>query len=227
VQTNLSAVKDELKRQLPDVEQVRVDNMEGKLNAAEMVLSQAGHSRETRQRHLHEAFRACLEVLWFYWPSRALEACYGIPAPNADSPGPLKAWVQSTEEFLAMETTRYVSHFFVHLRNLVNALILGTLLLLLTLTLYPFQPQGLLLVYVVVQLVAVGVAVMWLLVGVNRNELMSRLAGSTPNRFTPDLNFYQATAQYILPVVGLLMVQFPVVGSYIRSILEPLLRIIR
>ena len=64
------------------------------------------------------------------------------------------------------------------------------------------------------------------LVQLNKDELISRLTGTTPNRFTPDLSFVSGSMTYILPIVGGLMVQFPAVSNAVYSVLEPILHII-
>jgi hypothetical protein len=64
-------------------------------------------------------------------------------------------------------------------------------------------------------------------VQVNRNELVSRIMRSTPNRFTPDLGFLKGATTYVLPIVGGLMVQFPFFASGLRALFEPLLHVIR
>ncbi len=175
-------------------------------------------------------FLKCLRILRPVWDSRPLAERYGPTAP-ADTDKtvtpPAGDWLKMAEDYLAIEITFYLSQFFVHLRNLLNALTIGALLLLLTVSLYPFQPQGLLLVCVVVLLSAVAGVAVWVLVGINRDEVMSHLAGNTPNKFTPDVNFLREIVQYVVPVLGLVMIQFPAVGSFVRSLVEPLLRVIR
>ena len=65
------------------------------------------------------------------------------------------------------------------------------------------------------------------LVQLNRDELISRITRSAPNRFTPDLSFLHGTTAYVLPILAGLMVQLPLVTSTLRSLLDPLFHILK
>jgi hypothetical protein len=187
---------------------------------------------------LRDAFGACLHLLHFFWQSRTFQQKYAVPtdtaggaparsdvaAGAADTADPLQEWIACAEEYVAIVITRYLSQFFAHLRNLLNAMVLCAFLLLLIITLYPFHPGTLMLIYAITLLGADAAVAVWVLVAINRDEVMSHLAGSTPNRFTPDLTFLREIVQYVVPVLGLMMVQFPAVSSFVRSVLDPLLR---
>ena len=180
----------------------------------------------------------CLVVLHSIWPAHSMDEAYG-GAPEGKEPGskpallglpegdPVREWVQAAEDFTATWVVRYLSQFFAQLRNLLTSLTVGSLLLILAAVTYPFRPQRLLLVVLTALAGAVVVFIVVFLVQFNRNELISRITRSTPNRFTPDLRFVNATVTYVLPIIGGLMVQFPFFASGIRSLAEPLLHIIR
>lgn len=65
------------------------------------------------------------------------------------------------------------------------------------------------------------------LVQLNRDELISRITRSTPNRFTPDITFLHGTLTYVLPIVAGLMMQVPFVTSTLRSLFDPLFHILK
>src|SRR5262249_6651793 len=140
---------------------------------------------------------------------------------------PAREWVAAAEDFVAIEIIRYVSQFFMQLRNLLTSLTVGSLLLLLAAAVYPFHPQSLLLLFLITLTGCVAAAMIVFLVQINRDELASRIARSTPNRFTPDFAFLQSTATYVLPIVGALMVQFPFFSAQLRAFAEPIFHIIR
>jgi hypothetical protein len=133
-------------------------------------------------------------------------------------------WVQLAENFVATQAVLYVSQFFVQLRNLLLSVTIGTLLLLLAATSYPFQPQSLLVVYLLVMVGVVTVGTVSVLVQINRNSFVSRLSNTTPERFTPDWAFLTSFATYVLPLLGVLAVQLS--GSF-RTWLEPVFRILK
>jgi hypothetical protein len=183
--------------------------------------------------------RKCLVVLAGLWPAHSMEEAFGrspreTKPPSADAKflslpdgHPVREWAVMAEDFVAVEVIRYLSQFFVQLRNLLTSLTVGSLLLLLAAVSYPFRPQSLLLVFLTLLAGTVAAFIAVFLVQVNRDELISRIMRTTPNRFTPDIGFVQATVAYVLPIVGGLMVQFPFFTSGLRSLLEPLWHIIR
>jgi hypothetical protein len=185
-----------------------------------------------------EAARKCLVVLHSLWPFHSVDEAFG-GTPQGKKPGaralflglpegdPVREWVRAAEDFVAAWVVRYLSQFFAQLRNLLTSLTVGSLLLLLAGVSYPFRPQSLLLVVLTTLCGAVAIFIVVLLVQVNRNELISRIRRSTPNRFTPDLSFLQGATAYVLPIVGGLMVQFPFFASGLRGLFEPLLHVIR
>jgi hypothetical protein len=141
-----------------------------------------------------------------------------------DERAPVWEWVQLAENFVATQAVLYVSQFFVQLRNLLLSVTVGTLLLLLAATSYPFQPQSLLVVYLLVMVGVVTVGTVSVLVQINRNPFVSRLSNTTPERFTPDWAFLSSFGTYVLPLLGVLAVQLS--GSF-RTWLEPVFRILK
>jgi hypothetical protein len=197
---------------------------------------------------LSETARKCLLVLHSLWPAHSMDEAFG-GAPQEEKSGaaatpqgkagaappflslpegdPVREWARPAEDFVAAWVVRYLSQFFAQLRNLLTSLTVGSLLLILAAVTYPFRPQSLLLVVLTALTGAVAVFIVVFLVQVNRNELISRITRSTPNRFTPDLGFVHGATTYVLPIVGGLLVQFPFFASGLRSLFEPLLHVVR
>jgi hypothetical protein len=233
---------DALRNDLPDQDKNKVDRLERVLKVSETLPPTSdglsGKNIDEMSRQLRETFSVVLPLLAVFWQHRSLSDKYTLPAagpraadakPDSDKPpqagpSPVRVWLDCAEDFVAVEITRYLSQFFAQLRNILNAVVLGAFLMLLTITVYPFHPQSLLLLYLVILLGAVVVLAVWVLVAINRDEVMSHISGNAPNQFTPDLAFFKQIGQYVVPILGLLAVQFPAVGTFIRSMLEPLLR---
>jgi hypothetical protein len=188
---------------------------------------------------LNRNARKCLCVLSHLWPAHSMAEAFGHPPTDGKptKPGkaflslpadnPFREWAIAAEDFVAVEIIRYISQFFVQLRNLLTSLTLGALLLLIAAATYPFRPQYLLVLLLTSLAAAVAVFIVAFLVQVNRDELVSRITRTTPNRFTPDLGFLQATGHYVLPIVGGLLLQFSFFTSGLRAMLTPLFHIIR
>lgn len=64
------------------------------------------------------------------------------------------------------------------------------------------------------------------LVQVNRDELISRINRSTPNRFTLDMAFVQSIGIYVLAIVGALLVEIPFFSSIFWPLFEPFMQLL-
>lgn len=183
----------------------------------------------------------CLQVLYPLWSLHTMAEAFGKTAPGGEAtekPGaargflslpegdPIREWIVAAEDFVAIEIIRYLSQFIVQLRNLLTCLTLGSLLLVLAATVYPFFPQHKLLLFLTFLAGSIAVFILTFLVQLNRDELISRITRSAPNRFTPDLSFLHGTTAYVLPILAGLMVQLPLVTSTLRSLLDPLFHIL-
>lgn len=134
------------------------------------------------------------------------------------------AWVRQAETVAATQVVVYLSQFFVQLRNLVWAAVVTSSLLLMAATSYPFHPEKLLLIGLI-GLSGAGMAgVMYVLVEMNRDEVVSRVTKSTPGKFSLDSGFLGSFFTYIVPAAGIMTAQLS--GSF-RWALEPLLRVMK
>jgi len=153
------------------------------------------------------------EWLRQYWPESRIEVSAKEDAPKATSgeatwfPVAMyrapavdpKTRIPDAELFLAVQTVLYLGIFFVHLRKLAISAIYTMLLLLLAATIYPFQPEGWIMSLMAGLSVTVAVVIGHVLVQVNRNELVSRIAGNEPNKFTPDWTFLWSNLALLAP----------------------------
>jgi hypothetical protein len=193
-------------------------------------------------KDVHDLVSRCLRVLSHFWPVHTADEAFGktehaggtaehaadISAFGALPEGEgIRQWLAAAEEFVAMEIIRYISQFIVQLRNLLVCLTVGSFLLLLAATVYPFFPQERLLLFLTLLAGGIALFILVFLIQINQDELVSRIKRSTPNRFTPDLSFMHGATAYILPIVAGVMVQFPLVTSTLRSMLDPLFHIIK
>jgi hypothetical protein len=171
------------------------------------------------------------------WPSRPVEVVFAIAPSTAaaqDAPGasagptppelPRDRWLSQAEGFIAVQVVIYLSQFFIQLRNFALSIVTCSSLLLIAGTCYPFYPERLL-VFLLMGLVAVVVSsVLYVLVQINRNELVSRIVQTTPNQFTLDWGFVGSLFTYVIPALGILAIQAS--GAF-RFIFEPILRVVR
>ncbi|HVK12727.1 MAG TPA: hypothetical protein VM597_28510, partial [Gemmataceae bacterium] len=183
--------------------------------------------REVRDR-LSAVASVCLGVLAPRGRELAVDEAFGGGQGKDEKPAPTAAnepaWVGLAESVAATQVVIYMSQFFVQLRNLVWAAILTSSLLLLAATSYPFHPEKLLLIGLI-GLSGAGMAgVLYVLIEMNRDEVVSRVTKTTPGKFSLDSGFLGSVFTYIVPVAGILAAQLS--GSF-RWLLEPLLRVMK
>ncbi len=170
---------------------------------------------------LSGASAACLRVLAPSWQGLSVEVAFGEGGAQSTTNDP--SWVALAENLAAAQSIIHVSQYFVQLRNLVWSGMICSSLLLLAATCYPFHPEHVLLMCLMCLTGGSIVAVIYLLIEMNRDELVSRISKTTQGRFL-DSGFISSFLTYIVPIVGLLAAQLS--GSF-RWLLEPLLRVMK
>ncbi len=124
---------------------------------------------------------------------------------------------------------RYVAFIQANCRQIENLLVflpVGFVLTLISLNSYPFQSGHVLGWFMASLLIAIGIAVGFMLAGAERDEVLSRLNRTTPGKIGKD--FYMNLLSYgALPVLTVLAAQFPSIGSFLFSWVQPVLQALR
>jgi len=206
------------------------DEIEGKLAEHLAKGGRGGKARraerEVRDR-LSQVAGVCLTVLAPRGKWLAVDDAFGggLGKDEKKDPAPTEPeWVSLAESVAATQVVIYLSQFFVQLRNLVWAAVVTSSLLLLAATSYPFHPEKLLLVGLIALSAAGMAGVLYVLIEMNRDEVVSRVTKTTPGKFSLDSGFLGSFFTYIVPAAGVLAAQLS--GSF-RWILEPLLRVMK
>lgn len=130
------------------------------------------------------------------------------------------------QEFFAVRTVSYIRHVFSHMRSSLLAAMLCSFLTLMAMNTYAFEPKQFasLAIWAVI---LIGVALtVWTFVQMDRNAVLSAISGTKPGQVTFDRTFVLNILTYgILPVAGVVVTQFPHVGSMVVRWLNPLLRV--
>src|SRR5262249_26112680 len=126
-------------------------------------------------------------------------------------------WIGMAEEFVAIQIVRYVSQFFVHMKRLTLFMIITVLLLMMGVSSYPFQPQRLVIGLLAAAIVAILGAILYLLVLIDRDEIVSRICKTTPHKFTPNWAFVSNFMTYAAPLLGVLIAHLAGGSDLIRS----------
>lgn len=158
-----------------------------------------------------------LRTRWMKRPASDIFGTGGAAAPSTDDAE------RAAETFVAVQAVLFISILFKQLRTLAVTCVWTVLLLILAATTYPFQPERLIM-YVAVGLAAAAIGVIgYVLVQINRSELVSRIAGTNPNTFTPDWSFLWNNVALLGPFI-LVAAQ---ASGRLRTVFEPLLELIR
>ena len=201
---------------------------EGLDPAAERITA-ARAERDLRGK-LSAVAASCLTALAPRWKSLSVEDAYGEGEKAKEDkrktaePASEPAWVPLAENVVAAQIIIYVSQFFLQVRGLVITAMVCTSLLLLSATSYPFHPEHLLLVCLIGLSGAGLFAVIYVLIEMNRDEVVSRILKTTPGKFSLDSGVFGSFLTYVVPTVGVLAAQLS--GSF-RWLLDPLLHVLK
>ena len=110
---------------------------------------------------------------------------------------------------------------------LIGFLVLGSLSLLLAVNSYPFPYQERLMLGIGLLIGALVVTILMIVVGFNRDELISRIANTAPNQTKLNPNLVGSFLTYIVPLVGVLAAFSFDTSDTLRSLLDPILRHMR
>lgn len=139
--------------------------------------------------------------------------------------GPLGLWVRAAEEFAASQVVDYIDWVLHHLRHLALYIILSLLMIAFLLSSYPFQPQSMVKAIFFMLVLASMITLLSCLVGLNRDELLSRITKTTPGVVTWNSHFAFNLALFgAVPLLALASSELPGVREFLLGWVQPLLR---
>ncbi|MFO0576925.1 MAG: hypothetical protein U1A78_23220 [Polyangia bacterium] len=143
-------------------------------------------------------------------------------------PNSLHLWLRLAEDLLAVQVVSYINRLFPHLRNALLFCTFGFIAALATFSSYPFQPLRFLMISVWLFILGTLPITLYVLVQMNRDDVLSRLGRSEPGRVTFDRRFLSQIVLYgALPLLSLIATQFPGVRGVAFSWLESLLKALK
>jgi hypothetical protein len=158
---------------------------------------------------------------------RFLSSDEGEPPPGAlgASKPPIAderaEWIELAEDFMALYFVPYVSQFLRHWWNLVVWLMVASLLLLVAMASYPFEPQDLLIGTCAAMIVLVGASALFVEVQMEWDALLSQMMGTRPNRIDWNSEFVVGLLTWILPVGIVLFAKvFPGAWTWFGGVLQ-------
>ena len=124
--------------------------------------------------------------------------------------GPVRLWLRAAEEYAASRMVEYIEWVIRHLRVLALFMLVSLLLTTLLVSSYPYQPQSLLRLILLLVLAGSVGSIVAVLVQTNRDEVLSRIARTEPGRLTWNGTFIVNLFTFgVLPLLTLLSSEFP------------------
>jgi hypothetical protein len=202
-------------RALYEARKQLADNLANSTTRRTEVLLACGSINE----QLCDAARVYYEQVVPLWQTRRIaekhEATSGSSRPTVSIS---KDRCEAVELFIGIRLVELMRNVFAHIRNLMTTVTLILLVLLWAVNSYPFQPSRLV-------RVACFVLILWMVANFfivtlkfNRDEVLSRLAGTTPNRFSIDRPMVLAMITYVaIPLISLAATLFPELSDSLFS----------
>ncbi len=144
-----------------------------------------------------------------------------------EAPKRLPEWVRLAEDLLAMFVLRWLGASLAQVWTLIGFLVVGSLALLLAISSYPFPFQERLLLGMAVLMGTLAFMILMIVVGFNRDEMISRLSNTSPNRLKFDHQLVGSLLTYIVPLVGALAALSIDATATLRTLFDPILRHLR
>jgi hypothetical protein len=153
-----------------------------------------------RRRESQDALAALSE------PSAALlEGSWWKGGEGADA-----GWRCEGKFFLITHVMTFLHNVFAHLQNLVAVVTIGSLLMLITVNSYPFQPRESVRLFSWVGILTSVAVTIYVFVKISRDKTLSLLAGTTPGRLNFTRDFVTRVMIHgVIPLIALLGAQFP------------------
>jgi len=212
--------------------------------------SEAAEEEASLGRELVEACRVLVEVLTPCWDgtedepsqwsrspawrfgksdlapaSSALRAGEDGATEGALEPPAQLLWLREAESLVATVTALILNRHVRPFQYFVYTLTGCTLLLLLAVSTYAFEPHRLLLTCIWVMVGASVALGLWVYVQMDKNGLLSRISGTTPGQLTWDgALVVRVVTWVVLPLLSVAAVQYPDLANRVFAFLEPLTR---
>jgi hypothetical protein len=133
-----------------------------------------------------------------------------------------RPFTASLEDFIAMETATYVFFVEMNLRNLGVGSVAALLLVLVAATAYPFEPHGAILTSVSGLIVATVAAVLYVLIRIERNDVLSHIAKTKPGKITWNWPFIRSILVYVVvPLLFVVVARVPELSQMLSNWLAP------
>jgi hypothetical protein len=130
------------------------------------------------------------------------------------------------EDFFAIRVAAYLRYVFAQLRNSLMSALAPALLVLIAASAYTFEPKGAVSFGLLALVAAEIVVAISVFVAMNRDTVLSLIAGNRPGEVTFDWHFVTSVLTFgVVPLLGLIGTQVPAAGQLLNGWLKPLMHL--
>jgi hypothetical protein len=130
------------------------------------------------------------------------------------------AKVRAAEEFVAYHYISFIQNIVARMRTMTLSMVFLFITVCSAISFYPFVPRTEVSVWLALNLLLIGTAVAYVYAGMERDEVLSYIASTTPGRLGTD--FYVRLAGFLAgPLIGILTTQFPSITDTALQWLQP------
>jgi hypothetical protein len=141
------------------------------------------------------------------------------PDPKSDAE-PRNPETKLREQFVAFVYVNFIVTILLRMRTLIMNIAGIYICVLLSLSCYPFEPKVVLRPVLILSFFAIVALIGWVYAQMHRDATLSRLTDTTPGELGSD--FYWKMAGFvILPLMSLLVSQFPDINNFLFSWIQP------
>ncbi|HWM93925.1 MAG TPA: hypothetical protein VN493_24420 [Thermoanaerobaculia bacterium] len=209
-----------------------LEGKKGKVKRLEDLLATAFSAE--REKLFQEEVEARREVLSEIASSTAVLAeahrklIQETPPPDPlPEPDPRSKELKAVEQFLAVRVVTYLRYAFAHLRNYLLSFTFCGLAALVGVNLYAFEPKQFFSFGIWVGLLACAFVTIWVFAQMDRNAALSAVSHTDAGQVSFDRTFFKNAFTYgAVPLISVVVTQFPIVGRVFSQWLDPLLRVV-
>lgn len=132
-------------------------------------------------------------------------------------------WFQ--EEFLALQYVALIRYVFFQMRNFLEFVTAGFIIMVIAIYIYPFEDHHLLSAATITLFALLTIGMLVVFAQMDRDPILSRLSATKPRL---DMNFVWRVVSYgSLPLLAFLASQFPSIGNFLFSWVQPALQSVK
>jgi hypothetical protein len=194
----------------------------------------SGHDLILRQNWINTVSQSIWhDALNDEWTNRRPENAFDVPASaTAPAEGEKKpaelSILQLADDFIAIQLIVYCNPLLRYAWRAFFCVALSAFLFLLSIASYAAPPQGFFGTTALSMMGVMAVVAAFFATQIERNELLSRVAGTTPGKINFDITFiFQSLALFVIPLLVVINYMFPGALDWLQDFISPLFRVLK